>query len=132
MMEKLTRESRRLALLVFVLGCVACSGIAGSGGPDTPAAKQELSADKGVGDVRGRAARSAGPTTAPGSRDVGDTPPFYGYVMSAQADAILVIDTSNNTIVTKVKHDDLVRPANGKFHPNKKRFYASGVGKVTV
>lgn len=57
---------------------------------------------------------------------------FYGYAMSAQANTILVIDTSSNTIVRRVKHPDLVRAANGKFHPNKKRFYASGVGKVTV
>ena len=57
---------------------------------------------------------------------------FYGYAMSAQANAILVIDTSDHRIVRRVKHPDLVRPANGKFHPNKKRFYASGAGKVTV
>lgn len=58
--------------------------------------------------------------------------PSYGYVMSAQANAMLVIDASTHTIVKKVKHPDLVRPANGKFHPNGKRFYASGRGKVTV
>jgi DNA-binding beta-propeller fold protein YncE len=62
------------------------------------------------------------------------TPParFHGYVMSAQASAILVVDTSDHTIVGRVRHPDLVRPANGKFHPNKKRFYAGGIGKVTV
>lgn len=52
--------------------------------------------------------------------------------MSAQANTILVIDTSTNTIVKRVTHPDLVRPANGKFHPNKRRFHAGGVGKVTV
>src|SRR5262245_5647803 len=57
---------------------------------------------------------------------------FYGYAMSAQSSTILVIDTSDNSIVRRVKHPDLVRAANGKFHPNKKRFYASGVGRVTV
>ena len=57
---------------------------------------------------------------------------FYGYVMSAQANAMLVIDTSTNTIVRRVRHPDLVQPANGKFHPNGRRFYASGRGKVTV
>ena len=57
---------------------------------------------------------------------------FHGYAMSAQASMILVLDTSTNAIVKRVKHPDLVRPANGKFHPNQKRFYASGVGKVTV
>lgn len=57
---------------------------------------------------------------------------FYGYAMSAQASMILVLDTSTNAIVKRVTHPDLVRPANGKFHPNQKRFYASGVGKVTV
>ena len=56
----------------------------------------------------------------------------YGYVMSAQAHTMLVVDTSDHRIVARVKHPDLVRPANGKFHPNRKRFYASGVGKVTV
>ena len=62
------------------------------------------------------------------------TPPvrFHGYVMSAQANAILVVDTSDHTIVARVRHPDLVRPANGKFHPSKKRFYAGGVGKVTI
>lgn len=39
--------------------------------------------------------------------------PSYGYVMSAQANAMLVIDASTHTIVKKVKHPDLVRPANG-------------------
>src|SRR5262245_46799446 len=52
--------------------------------------------------------------------------------MSAQAHTILVIDTTTNSIVKRVKHPDLVQPANGKFHPNGKRFYASGRGKVTV
>ena len=58
--------------------------------------------------------------------------PSYGYVMSAQANAMLVIDASTHAIVARVKHPDLVQPANGKFHPNGKRFYASGRGKVTV
>jgi DNA-binding beta-propeller fold protein YncE len=57
---------------------------------------------------------------------------FYGYAMSAQASAILVIDTNEDRIVTRLRHPDLVRPANGKFHPTKRRFYAGGVGRVTI
>ena len=65
-------------------------------------------------------------------RASGSSNGFYGYIMSAQANAILVVDTRTNTIVARVKHPELLQPANGKFHPNGKRFYASGRGKVTV
>jgi hypothetical protein len=53
-------------------------------------------------------------------------------VTAQQSEKILVIDTSTNTIVKRLTHADLVRPANGKFHPSRKRFYAGGVGKITV
>ena len=58
-------------------------------------------------------------------------PPF-GYVMAQQSSTLLVVDTRTNDIVTKVKHPDLVRPAGGRFHPSLKRYYAGGVGKVTI
>ena len=57
---------------------------------------------------------------------------FYAYVTAQQSDRILVIDTGTNTIVKRLTHADLVRPANGKFHASRKRFYAGGVGKITV
>ena len=83
------------------------------------------------------AAGCSGPTGSAGFRPSEARPasvvrPSYGYVMSAQANAMLVIDASTHTIVKKVKHPDLIQPANGKFHPNGRRFYASGRGKVTV
>jgi DNA-binding beta-propeller fold protein YncE len=55
-----------------------------------------------------------------------------GYVMSQGSSTILVIDTSTNAIVNKLKHADMVRPAGGRFHPSLKRYYAGGTGKVTV
>src|SRR5262245_65026383 len=81
------------------------------------------------------AAGCGGPAGIKGSADQRALPApeqSYGYIMSAQAHTILVIDTTTNSIVKRVKHPDLVQPANGKFHPNGKRFYASGRGKVTV
>lgn len=102
MIGMLSDKSRLLATLFVVLTSFGCSGTMGPAGP------------------KGPTRASATPTQ------------FYGYIMSAEANTMLVIDTSTNTIGTRVKHPDLVRPANGKFHPNQKRFYASGVGKVTV
>jgi len=102
MIGMLSDKSRLLATLFVVLTSFGCGGTMGPAGP------------------KGPARASATPTQ------------FYGYIMSAAANTMLVIDTSTNTIVTRAKHPDLVRPANGKFHPNQKRFYASGVGKVTV
>jgi hypothetical protein len=36
----------------------------------------------------------------------------------------MVIDTSTNTGVSKVKHPDFIQGAWGRFHPTKKRYYA--------
>ena len=58
--------------------------------------------------------------------------PQVGYVMAQGSSTILVIDTRTNTIVHKLKHADLVRPAGGRFHPSLKRYYAGGTGKVTI
>jgi DNA-binding beta-propeller fold protein YncE len=52
--------------------------------------------------------------------------------MSQQASTLLVLDTSRNAIIRKVTHPDMVKPASGRFHPTKKRYYAGGTGKVTV
>src|SRR5262249_1643917 len=92
-----------LASLVALIA-VGCSGPSGRQGLRAPASQPALA--------------------APGQ--------FHGYIMSAQANTILVIDTATNAIVKRVKPPDLVQPANGKFHPNRKPFYASGQGKVTV
>jgi YVTN family beta-propeller protein len=56
----------------------------------------------------------------------------FGYVMSQQSNTLVVLDTSTNEIVKKVKHADMVKPAGGRFHPSLKRYYAGGTGKVTV
>jgi DNA-binding beta-propeller fold protein YncE len=56
----------------------------------------------------------------------------FGYVMAQGSSTILVIDTSTNEIVNKLKHADMVRPAGGRFHPSLKRYYAGGTGKVTI
>jgi hypothetical protein len=70
---------------------------------------------------------------AQGTRGVAAGPArFYTYVTAQDSNKILVIDTSTNVIVKRLAHADLVHPANGKFHPSKKRFYAGGVGKITV
>jgi DNA-binding beta-propeller fold protein YncE len=70
---------------------------------------------------------------AQGTRRVAAAPArFYTYVTAQDSNKILVIDTSTNVIVKRLAHADLVQPANGKFHPSKKRFYAGGVGKITV
>jgi hypothetical protein len=45
---------------------------------------------------------------------------------------ILVVDTSTNDIIQKVTHPDMVKPAGGRFHPSKQRYYAGGTGKVTI
>jgi DNA-binding beta-propeller fold protein YncE len=100
--ERLNHRRRLVAPLAIVFACLGCGGMVR---PDDPA---------------GRVGTTASPAR------------FHGYIMSAQASTILVIDTRSNAIVARVKHSDLVRAANGKFHPNQKRFYASGVGKVTV
>ena len=57
---------------------------------------------------------------------------YFGYVMSQSSSTIMVLDTSTNTIIKKVKHPDMVRPAEGRFHPTTKRYYAGGTGKVTI
>ena len=103
MVDSLGARSRRPAALIAALALAACA-VTG------PAGLQR----------EDRPAGSATPTQ------------FHGYVMSAMANTILVVDTRSNTIVKRVRHPDLVRPANGKFHPNKQRFYAGGIGKVTV
>jgi DNA-binding beta-propeller fold protein YncE len=56
----------------------------------------------------------------------------FGYVMAQGSNTILVIDTSTNEIVNKLKHADMVKPAGGRFHPSLKRYYAGGTGKVTI
>jgi len=56
----------------------------------------------------------------------------FGYVMSQQSNTLMVLDTSTNEIVKKVKHADMVKPAGGRFHPSLKRYYAGGTGKVTM
>jgi DNA-binding beta-propeller fold protein YncE len=56
----------------------------------------------------------------------------FGYVMSQASSVLLVLDTSTNTIVKKLTHADMVRPASGRFHPSTRRYYAGGFGKVTV
>jgi DNA-binding beta-propeller fold protein YncE len=52
--------------------------------------------------------------------------------MSQQSNMLLVVDTSTNQIIKRVKHADMVRPAGGRFHPSLKRYYAGGSGKVTM
>lgn len=52
--------------------------------------------------------------------------------MAQESSTVLVLDTATNTIVKKATHADMVRPASGRFHPSKKRYYAGGIGKVTV
>jgi DNA-binding beta-propeller fold protein YncE len=56
----------------------------------------------------------------------------YTYVAAQDSSRIVVIDTSTNVVVKLLAHADLVRPANGKFHASRRRFYAGGVGKITV
>src|SRR5262245_40911183 len=108
MMRELKNESRRLATLAVVLtamGCVAATG------PTAPQSLQGPRASGGMG---------AAPVQ------------FYTYVTVQDSNRILVVDTSTNIIVKRLAHADLVQPANGKFHPSKKRFYAGGVGRITV
>jgi YVTN family beta-propeller protein len=57
---------------------------------------------------------------------------YFGYVMSQQSNTLMVLDTSTNEIVKKVKHADMVKPAGGRFHPSLKRYYAGGTGTVTM
>ena len=57
---------------------------------------------------------------------------YFAYTTGTLANTLIVIDSSTYKIVNKVKHADMVHPANGIFHPNRKRFYAGGVGKITV
>jgi DNA-binding beta-propeller fold protein YncE len=52
--------------------------------------------------------------------------------MSQVSNAIVVVDTTTNNVVRKVKHPDMVKPAGGRFHPSLKRYYAGGVGKITI
>ena len=54
----------------------------------------------------------------------------FGYVMAQQSSTLLVLDTRTNDIVKKVKHADMVKPAGGRFHPNLKRYYAGGTGRL--
>jgi DNA-binding beta-propeller fold protein YncE len=56
----------------------------------------------------------------------------FGYVMSQQSSALMVLDTRTNEIVKTVRHADMVKPAGGRFHPSLKRYYAGGTGKVTI
>ena len=56
----------------------------------------------------------------------------FGCVMSQQSSPLMVLDTSTNEIVKKVMHADMVKPAGGRFHPNLRRYYAGGTGKVTM
>jgi hypothetical protein len=56
----------------------------------------------------------------------------FGYVMSQQSSALMVLDTRTNEIVKTVRHPDMVKPAGGRFHPSLKRYYAGGTGKLTV
>jgi len=58
--------------------------------------------------------------------------PHFGYLMSQASSTLLVLDTSTNTIVKKLTHADMVKPASGRFHPSTRRYYAGGFGKVTV
>jgi DNA-binding beta-propeller fold protein YncE len=58
--------------------------------------------------------------------------PYFGYVMSQQSSALMVLDTRTNEIVKTVRHADMVKPAGGRFHPSLKRYYAGGTGKVTI
>jgi len=53
-------------------------------------------------------------------------------MMSQQSSTLMVLDTSTNHIIKKVTHPDMVRPAWGRFHPSKQRYYAGGTGKVTI
>jgi DNA-binding beta-propeller fold protein YncE len=55
-----------------------------------------------------------------------------GYIISQQSSTLMVLDTSTDTIIKKATHTDMVKPAWGRFHPSKKRFYAGGTGKVTI
>ena len=57
---------------------------------------------------------------------------YFGYVMSQVSSTILVVDTSTNEIVNKLKHADMVKPAGGRFHPILQRYYAGGTGKITI
>jgi DNA-binding beta-propeller fold protein YncE len=57
---------------------------------------------------------------------------YFGYVMSQQSSTLIVLDTSTNDIIKKATHPDMVKPASGRFHPSKQRYYAGGTGKVTM
>jgi YVTN family beta-propeller protein len=70
------------------------------------------------------------PAGSPASAARGER--HYGYVMSQVSSAIVVIDTSTNEVVRRVKHADMVKPAGGRFHPSLKRYYAGGSGKITI
>src|SRR5262249_9050577 len=56
----------------------------------------------------------------------------FGYVMAQGSNTILVIDTSTNDIVNKLKHADMVKPAGGRVHPSLNSYYPGGTGKVTI
>jgi DNA-binding beta-propeller fold protein YncE len=57
---------------------------------------------------------------------------YFGYAMCQNSSTMMVIDTSTNTVVSKVKHPDFIKGAWGRFHPTKKRYYAGGTGKFTI
>jgi DNA-binding beta-propeller fold protein YncE len=81
------------------------------------------------------AAGSAATAATPRASGLGDgTRPaqYFGYVMSQQSSTLLVLDTSRNEVIKKVTHPDMVKPASGRFHPTKRRYYAGGTGKVTI
>jgi DNA-binding beta-propeller fold protein YncE len=67
-----------------------------------------------------------GPASAQGDSQ------YVGYVMSQTSSTMMVLDTRTNTIMKKVTHPDMVKPAWGRFHPSTKRYYAGGTGKFTV
>ena len=109
MIGEVNNRSRRLfAALGVVLATIGCGTAAG---PTAPQSHQGSQGPHGL-------------TTTPAR--------FYAYVTAQDSNRILVIDTSTNIIVKRLTHADLVKPANGKFHSSKKRFYAGGVGKITV
>jgi hypothetical protein len=75
------------------------------------------------------AAGSAATAATPRASGLGDgTRPaqYFGYVMSQQSSTLLVLDTSRNEVIKKVTHPDMVKPASGRFHPTKRRYYAPG------
>ena len=105
-MHKLKSGWLLAALSLLLMVPVGCGGLPGAAGP-----------------------QESPPGTA---RTISLPGRSYAYVMSQVSSTILVVDTSTHDIVKKVKHVDMVRPAGGRFHPNLKRYYAGGTGKITI